>query len=158
VGAVSPGTSGGAHSGETTHTHTVNNGKRDLTIDELAAAQPGLDRLMAELGPRMHRLYYAAQARNWRLADYYYKSIVKHLKLCAFSRPKYAEPIGTYLAEDCPMVAAAIRAADSRAFEQAYAAMVKRANDYHDDWGKPYVHWVCPSSPPSDLDLSAGVD
>jgi len=36
-----------------THTHIVNNGKRDLTIDELATTQPGLDRLMAEVGPRM---------------------------------------------------------------------------------------------------------
>ncbi len=36
------------------HQHIVNNGKRDLTLDQLATTQPGLDRLMAELGPRMH--------------------------------------------------------------------------------------------------------
>ena len=43
------------------HTHVVNNGKRDLTLDELALMQPGMDRLMAEVGARTHRLYYAAQ-------------------------------------------------------------------------------------------------
>lgn len=139
------------------HTHVVNNGKRDLTIDELASTQPGLDRLMAELGPRMHRLYFAGQAGNWRLADYFYKSIVKQLRLCAFSRPKYETPITDYLRDDCEPVRLAIRAGDVDAFETAYAAMVRRANDYHDAWGKPYIHWVCPSVPPSDLDLRAGM-
>lgn len=142
---------------EPTHTHIVNNGKRDLTIDELAATQPGLDRLMAELGPRMHRLYFAGAAGNWRLAEYFYKSVVKQLKLCAFSRPKYEAPITTYLGEDCEPLRVAIRARDNAAFESAFAAMVRRANDYHDDWGKPCIHWVCPADPPADLDLRAGM-
>jgi hypothetical protein len=45
----------------TDHTHAVHNGKRELTIDELAMMQPGMDRLMAEVGYRVHRLYYAAR-------------------------------------------------------------------------------------------------
>ena len=40
----------------TDHIHVVNNGKRALTIDELALMQPGMDRLMAEVGTRTHRL------------------------------------------------------------------------------------------------------
>jgi len=143
---------------ETEHTHVVNNGKRDLTIDELAATQPGLDRLMAELGPRMHRLYYAGLAQNWGLAGYFYKSIVKQLNLCAFSRPKYETPIAAYLQDDCEPVRLAIRSHDVVAFTTSYAAMVDRANFYHDEWGKPYLHWVCPLSPPDDLDLQAGLD
>lgn len=142
---------------EQTHTHIVNNGKRDLTIDELATTQPGLDRLMAEIGPRMHRLYFAGVEGNWRLAEYFFKSVVKQLKLCAFSRPKYEAHISAYLTEDCEPVRAAIRAHDGTAFEAAYSTMVRRANDYHDDWGKPYIHWVCPAAPPADLDLRAGM-
>jgi hypothetical protein len=144
--------------GRPSHTHVVNNGKRDLTIDELAATQPGLDRLMAELGPRMHRLYFAGLAGNWRLAEYFFKSVVKQLKLCAFSRPKYETPITTYLRDDCEPVRLAIRAADVDAFTAAYAAMVRRANEYHDEWGKPYLHWVCPASAPEDLEFRAGLD
>ena len=64
--------------------HVVSNGKRELTLDELALMQPGMDRLMAEVGPRAHRLYYAAKAGNWRLADYFFKSLVKH---CGCARP-----------------------------------------------------------------------
>jgi len=63
------------------HIHLVNNGKRDLTLDELARMQPGMDRLMAEVGPRVHRMYYAAKAGNWPLAAYFSKSVVKQLQL-----------------------------------------------------------------------------
>jgi hypothetical protein len=141
----------------TDHEHIVNNGKRDLTLDQLAATQPGLDRLMAELGPRMHRLYFAGRAGNWRLADYFFRSTVKQLSLCAFSRPKYEEAINTYLTNDCEPVRIAIKSGDLDAFESAYATMVARANHYHDEFAKPYLHWVCPATPPEDLDFSAGL-
>jgi hypothetical protein len=139
------------------HSHVVNNGKRDLTLDELATTQPGLDRLMAELGPRMHRLYFAGAAGNWPMASYFYRSVVKQLALCAFSRPKYGDAINTYLAEDCEPVRLAIKDADPARFATTYAAMVARANNYHDDFAKPYLHWVCPTTPPDDLDLKAGM-
>ena len=138
------------------HTHVVNNGKRDMSIDELASMQPGMDRLMAEVGPRAHRLYYAANAGNWRLADYFFRSMVKQLRLCATSRPKYDADMTAYLEDDCIPVRDAIRARDLAAFEAAYDVMIARANHYHEVFGKPYIKWVTPASPPEDLDLRAG--
>jgi hypothetical protein len=140
------------------HSHVVNNGKRDLSLDQLAETQPGLDRLMAEVGPRMHRLYFAGQAGNWPLAQYFLRSVLKQLSLCAFSRPKYEAAINAYIANDCEPVRLALKNADGEAFETTYAAMVTRANDYHDEFAKPYLHWVCPASPPDDLDLTAGLN
>ena len=160
--ATSPAPTGTAPAAErpvaTDHTHAVRNGKRELTIDELAETQPGLDRLMAELGPRMHRLYYAAGARNWRLAEYYLQSVIKQLKLCGFSRPKYAEPIATYVAEDCEPVRATLRQQDPAAFEVAYQRMVDQANRYHADYNKSFIVWRTPAQPPEDLDLTAGLE
>ena len=141
----------------TDHTHVVSNGKRELSLDELAMMQPGMDRLMAEVGPRAHRLYYAGKAGNWRLADYFYKSLVKQLRLCATSRPKYDTDMTAYLDEDCAPVRDAIRNRDAQAFERAYERMIERANHYHEVFGKPYIKWVTPASPPEDLDMSAGV-
>ena len=138
------------------HTHVVNNGKRDLTLDELALMQPGMDRLMAEVGPRAHRLYYAAKAGNWRLADYFFRSLVKQLRLCATSRPKYDADMTAYLDDDCSPVRDAIRSRDLGAFESAYTQMIERANHYHGVFGKPYIVWVLPPAPPDDLDLAAG--
>lgn len=139
------------------HSHVVNNGKRDLTLDELATMQPGMDRLMAEVGPRMHRLYYAASAGNWRLAQYFFNSVIKQLKLSAFSRPKYEAEMAAYIDEDCEPVRLALRDRDSSAFATAYAAMVDRGNHYHEVFGKPYIAWKTPTSPPEDLDLTAGM-
>lgn len=139
------------------HTHTVHNGKRALTIDELAVMQPGMDRLMAEVGPRVHRMYYAGRAGNWALADYFLRSVIKQLKLCASARPKYADAITAYLAEDLPPLRAAVRAGDPSAFTTAYQAFVDRANYYHEIFDKGYIRWVTPASPPSDLDLTAGL-
>ena len=139
------------------HSHTVHNGKRELTIDELAATQPGMDRLMAEVGPRMHRLYYAASAGNWRLATYFFNSVVKQLRLSAFSRPKYEAEMAAYIEQDCEPVRRALKDQDSAGFATAYAAMVDRGNFYHGVFGKPYIAWKTPTSPPEDLDLTAGM-
>ena len=139
------------------HQHTVNTGKRDLSLDELAKMQPGMDRLMAEVGPRVHRTYYAAQAGNWPLAAYYWKSAVKQLALCVQSRPKYDPEMTDYLRDDCEPVTDAIKAQDLGAFDPAYTRMVDRANVLHGVFGKPYLGWKTPEQPPDDLDLRAGM-
>ncbi|HVE73613.1 MAG TPA: hypothetical protein VNA30_00765 [Mycobacteriales bacterium] len=139
------------------HQHVVNNGKRDLTLDELARQSPGMDRLMAEVGPRVHRMYYAARAGNWPLAAYFSKSVIKQLRLCAESRPAYEPEMSDYLERDFAPVAAAIKARDAKAFEASYGVMVDRANALHVAFAKPYLVWVTPSEPPADLDLSAGM-
>src|SRR4051812_36398885 len=140
------------------HTHVVNNGKRQLTIDELALMQPGMDRLMAEVGARTHRLYYAAMARNWRLAEYFYRGVVKQLRLCAASRPKYAEEMSGYLDGECIAVLDAIKAGDLARFETAYARLIDRANELHGVFGKSWIKWVTPKSPPEEFDFTAGVE
>ena len=139
------------------HTHHVHNGKRILTLDELARMQPGMDRLMAEVGPRLHRCYHAALAGNWPLAAYFSKSAVKQLALSAESRPKYEPEMTAYLREDYAPVTAAIKAQDRDAFLAAWTVMVDRANVLHGFFGKPYIGWKTPEQPPDDLDLRAGM-
>ena len=39
-------------------------GKRDMSLDELAMVQPGLARIMPEIGARTWKLYYAVKAAN----------------------------------------------------------------------------------------------
>ena len=135
----------------TEHTHEVHNGKRRMTIDELALTQPGMDRLHAELGPRMHRLAFAARAQNWPLATYYLRSVIKQLKLSATVRPKYAASMDRYLATDVPAVRAAVEEGDLAAFEVAYARMVDGGNEAHVEFDKAFLVWKCPVEPPHDL-------
>lgn len=139
------------------HTHLVHNGKRELTLDELARQQPGMDRLMAEVGPRVHRMYHAGRAGNWALAAYFYGSVVKQLRLCASSRPKYAADISAFLDQDCVPARAAIQGGDGAGFARACARLVDRADYYHAKAGKPYLAWRIDPVPPADLDLTAGL-
>ncbi|MEO6205025.1 MAG: hypothetical protein ABIO67_06555 [Mycobacteriales bacterium] len=139
------------------HVHIVNNGKRDLTLDELARQQPGMDRLMAEVGPRVHRMCFAARAGNWPLAAYYGKSAAKQLALSVECRPKYDPQMTAYLRDDFGPVTAAIKARDAAAFESAYDRMVARANELHVEFGKAFLVWKTPELPPDDLDLTAGM-
>jgi hypothetical protein len=139
------------------HTHVVHNGKRDLSIDQLATMQPGMDRLMAEVGARTHRLYYAAQAGNWRLAEYFYRGVIKQLRLCATSRPKYAEEMDTYLTRESLPVRDAIKSGDKAAFDAAYERWIERANELHGVFRKPWIRWVTPKSAPEEFDFTAGI-
>ncbi len=134
-------------------TFTVSNGHRQMTIEDIAAMQPGLGRLMPEVGQRTWKLYYAAQAENWPLAAFQAREIRGLMKLCAFARPKHEAALTRYLAENWQPVQAAVDKQDFPGFEKAFRAAIEAANVYHELRGKPYIVWKLPAAPPPDLDM-----
>jgi hypothetical protein len=132
----------------------VDNGKRRMTLNELAQLQPGMDRLMAEIAERARRLYYAASAENWPAAGYFCRTLGKHLRAAAFSRPKYAEAMETFLDADYAPIRDAIAARDKTAFIQAWDVLVGRVNHWHREFGYAYLVYKTPDTPPPDLDLT----
>ena len=44
--------------------------RRTFTADELSRFVPGLGTLMPEIGTRTWKLYYAAKAGNWAMAEF----------------------------------------------------------------------------------------
>ena len=135
----------------------VNNGKRLMTLDELARTTPGMDRLMVEISHRAGCLYHSAKAGNWPLADYFCRTLSKHLDQAAFVRPKYAASMAKFLAEDFTPIRRAIKEESVQSFEAAWSRLVERVNHYHDEFGKDYIVWKTPEQPPSDLDLTPRV-
>ena len=131
----------------------VDNGKRSMTLNELARSQPGMDRMMAEIAERARRLYWAATLGNWPAAGYFSRTLGKHLRDSAFSRPKYAEAVATFLDVDYAPVRDAVAAKDATAFAGAWAGLVERINHWHEEFGKGYLVYRTPDTPPPDLDL-----
>ncbi len=131
----------------------VDNGKRLLSLNELARSQPGMDRLMAEIAERARRLYYAATLGNWPAAGYFCRTLGKHLRESAFVRPKYAEAMEEFLETDYVRVREAVGARDAAAFAEAWDALVTRVNHWHDFFGKGYLVYKTPDTAPPDLDL-----
>jgi len=132
----------------------VDNGARKLTLDELGRTQPGMARLMPEVGARMWKLWYAAQAGNWPLARYQLAEGVKLLEVGAFVRPKYRNTMAAFLADDLGPLSRAVEAGDWGSFEAAFVPMVESANRYHDLYNKGFIRWRLPDTPPADLDLT----
>jgi hypothetical protein len=132
----------------------VDNGSRKMTLDELGQTQPGMGRLMPEVGVRVWKLWYAGQAENWPLARFQLKEAVNLMELGAFVRPKYEDNMGKFLEENLAPVKKAIEDGDKTAFTAAFHAMVDAANSYHELYDKPFLRWRIPDMPPPDLDMT----
>lgn len=135
------------------HTHAASNGKVDLTLEEIALLQPSMARLMLEIGNRFHRCYHAAKAGNRRLARFQLSEGTKLLRQSVVVRPKYAEAMATFIAEDLARVREAIDGDDPGRFEEVFAAMTVEVNRLHDVFDHGFLVWKVPEEPPGDLVL-----
>jgi hypothetical protein len=124
-----------------------------MTLEELAIIQPGLARIMPEIGVRTWKLYYAAKEGHWALAKFQFGEIKELMELGAFTRPKHEEALAQFLAEDWPSVGKAIENQDFQAFEAVFHHAIEQANAYHELKDKPYIRWKLPDHPPPDLEL-----
>ena len=129
-------------------------GHREVTVEDVAVIQPGLGRLMPEVGTRTWKLFYAAKAGNWPLAKFQYKEIKGLMELGAFTRPKHEEALNQFIEENWKPLEAAIEKKDFAAFEHAFHSAIEMANAYHELKDKPYIRWKLPDEPPPDLDLT----
>jgi hypothetical protein len=125
-----------------------------LTVDEIAEIQPGMARLMDEVGRRVWVLYYAAKAGNWALARYMEREMEKVLMIAATVRPKYAEDLEAFRREHLPRIDAAIEAREWTAFDAAYRAAVDASNGYHEKYAKGFIRFRVPDRPPDWLDVA----
>ena len=129
-------------------------GKRDMGIDEIAMIQPGLARIMPEIGARTWKLYYAAKAQNWPNAMYQWKEAKKLFELAAYTRPKHEEAIEEYLRDHWAPLESAIKDENFGSFQKAFDEGVDAANAWHEKKDKPHIRWKLPDFPPPDLDLT----
>jgi hypothetical protein len=125
----------------------------ELTLEELAEAQPGIARLMKEVGERYHVLYYAAQARNWQLAQHELNVIISILKTGGKLRPKYAHDLTGFTQSHLNEIGEKIRANDWKAFEAAYMKGIEEANKFHEKYGYNFIRYVLSKKPPESYDL-----
>jgi len=129
-------------------------GKNSMSIEDMATIQPGLARIMPEIGARTWKLFYAAKHQNWPMAKFQYKEIIGLFEMGAFMRPKHEAAINQYLAENWKPLEATIAEKDFPGFEKAFHAAIDAANAYHELKEKPYIYWRLPETEPPDLDLT----
>lgn len=128
-------------------------GKSELTIEDIAMLQPGLARIMPEVGQRTWKLYYAAKAGNWPLAKFQYKEVRGLFEMGAITRPKHADALNEFMEQGWKEVGEAVDRKDFEAFEAAFHRSIEAANAYHELKEKPYLIWKLPDTPPPDLQM-----
>jgi hypothetical protein len=127
----------------------------ELTLEQLAEVQPGLARLMKEIGDRFHVLYYAAKGGNWKLAEHEQKVTISILKVGATLRPKYQHDINTFIQSHLHSLGECIKAKDWKQFENAYKGAVVETNKLHEKYGYGFIHYKLSKDPPSYYDLGS---
>src|SRR5439155_8970671 len=125
-----------------------------FNAEELSRFVPGLGTLMPEIGTRAWKLYYAAQAGNWRLAQFQFGEMRGLMRTGTVTRPAYKDDLESFMQGMMVKVGDALAAKDFAAFDVAFKEMVVEANDYHDGAGRNYIVWKLPGFPPPDLDLA----
>lgn len=126
-----------------------------MTLDQLAEVQPGMARLMDELGRRYSYLYHAAKGGNWDLAAHQLRQVRAILQVARISRPKFAEDLTLFDAEYLKPIADALTQRDGSRFEEAYRQGIRGSDRFHDKYGYKYIRFMTPTTPPDHLDLGA---
>ena len=125
----------------------------ELTLEEIAELLPGTGELMQSVGITWWKCAYAARGGNFDLAAYFARRTRGLMRKLAVVRPKYAGDLARFEGERIEAVLGACAARDPDAFERAFAVAVADANELHVKWGKPYIRWILPPEPPTDLAL-----
>ena len=133
---------------------TIKTRHGELTLEQLAEAQPGIARLMKEIGERFQILYYAAKGGNWRLAQHELNVVISIFRAGATLRPKFAADFSGFVQSHLSPISEMIGGRNWKGFEDAYRKGVDEANKFHEKYGYGFVRYVLPGSRPEYLDLA----
>ena len=126
----------------------------ELTLDEIAALQPGMSEWMLALARRMHVMYFACKADNWELGRYQLRGIRKILNNAALTRPKYKAALEQFSKDHVDGLDEAMRRQSWEDFDRLVAGAIEASDRYHAQLGYAYVRYRIPGDPPADYLLS----
>jgi hypothetical protein len=126
----------------------------ELTLDQLAEVQPGMARLMKEVGERYSILYFAAKGGNWKLAQHEVKQIVSLLKVACTLRPKYLQDITSFIEAYLNPMSETIDRENWTGFRAAFQKGIDVSNSMHEKYGYGFIRYLIPKNPPDYYDFT----
>ena len=125
----------------------------DGQISSLKAEVPGLGDYMTGIQLHMAKLWYAAQASNWKLADYELHEISETADAVAALKVSrndidISDEIKKALGPRISALERSIAGKNISEFTDDYKAALNACNGCHDSAGYPFIHIIQPSSPP----------
>ncbi len=93
--------------------------------------QPGLGTVMMEYGNRLSRIYFAAKAGNWDMANYQLGEMIEVQEVAEVTRPARAPLLKAFEEGYLTALGKAITAQDEAAFDTAFTSVVTGCNACH---------------------------
>jgi cytochrome c556 len=121
-------------------------------LDALKAALPKFAIPMREVGDRFQNMYFAANKGNWALAAYMSKYMNGAMNPAALTKAAEYKVWKGFYETNFAEVNKAIQAKDLKAFNTAYAAVVKDCNNCHKAMEYGFIQ-VVKQTAPSDLGI-----
>jgi hypothetical protein len=139
--------------GAQTDKHTAS----DADVERLKTLVPSQSHSMADVGYHWTNLWFAADQKNWPLAEFYFNESRQHIQWTIRIRPIRKDPDGRdvdlkaiFDAVDTSTLAAvkaAIAEKDSVKFVSAYKEALEGCYSCHKASGKPFLRPIVPRAP-----------
>jgi mono/diheme cytochrome c family protein len=129
-------------------------------VTQLKNSAPNQSHVMADVALMFSNVWYAADKKNWPLANYYLNETEGRLRWMIRINPMPKGPTGAVDiqaifgpvdANVIPMVRQAIQAKDSAQFATAYKQMLAQCYACHVSTGRPYLKPTIPTTPPQSI-------
>jgi len=134
---------------------TSNTGKTSLEsrIEKLEATAPGVGEVMTHVQLHFSKLYFAADAKNWDLANFEIDEVREDLEAAALLRPeergvRLGNVIDAFKQTELEGMKSAVQLKDLAAFTRDYDESIMVCNSCHASTGRPYIVITQPTSPP----------
>jgi hypothetical protein len=132
-----------------------------MDVARLKVNAPSQSHSMSDVGYHMTNLWFAAEKKNWPLAQFYFGEARDHILWTIRLRPVRKGPDGQDVnlmpifegidTSAFKMVAESIQAQDSAAFAAAYRETLQACYGCHKASGKPYLRPMVPTEPPQTI-------
>jgi len=127
-------------------------------VARLKANAPSQSHTMSDVGYHWSNLWFAAEKKNWPLAQFYFEESRAHILWTIQLRPVRKAPDGSDVnlvpifegidTSAFKSVADAIQTQNSTAFSAAYRETLQACYGCHKASGKPYLRPMVPTEPP----------
>jgi hypothetical protein len=139
--------------GSCSHTRPPNEPSFEERLKRLEAAAPGVGEVMFGVQVHFAKLYYAADAGNWKLAEFEIEEVRENMERSATLRPeengvKLAGVIDAFEQTQVAAMKHAIEKRELKLFQQAYIEAIAVCNSCHQSTGRPFIVITEPASPP----------
>lgn len=122
-------------------------------LKKLEASAPGIGKVMSGVQAHFAKLYFAGEARNWKLAEFEMHEVEENLDQSVAIRPEEngVNMVGVADAFKQTQLTAlkeAIRRQSGDLFQKSYAESVATCNGCHQATGRPFLIITIPTAPP----------